>query len=268
MLAQLYFNAEAYIGEEHFDECAQICRDIIGGLYGVYELDDTWYGPHTFDNDSSHEAIWNVPSENSKVEWSWYFKYFYHNSSYVYFDIETAGYNGFILTPSLNPQGSYYTQWKLGSPYRKFNDKDLRKKPYRYLGNKRYEGMFLVGKQVNFDDPTKVCLGQKEYSGKVIDMVDQVWAQTSKRIPTGVLNDVLNDATADLQPPATNGRRLKIYYITQQSACPPTFILFVNEEALMHFAYQRYLENYFRKTFDFTGTPIRFILREKTKEEK
>ena len=132
------------------------------------------YGPHTFDNDSSHEAIWNVPSENSKVEWSWYFKYFYHNSSYVYFDIETAGYNGFILTPSLNPQGSYYTQWKLGSPYRKFNDKDLRKKPYRYLGNKRYEGMFLVGKQVNFDDPTKVCLGQKEYSGKVIDMVDQV----------------------------------------------------------------------------------------------
>lgn len=174
MLAQLYFNAEAYIGEEHFDECAQICRDIIGGLYGVYELDDTWYGPHTFDNDSSHEAIWNVPSENSKVEWSWYFKYFYHNSSYVYFDIETAGYNGFILTPSLNPQGSYYTQWKLGSPYRKFNDKDLRKKPYRYLGNKRYEGMFLVGKQVNFDDPTKVCLGQKEYSGKVIDMVDQV----------------------------------------------------------------------------------------------
>ena len=108
--------------------------------------------------------------------------------------------------------------------------------------------------------------GQRVHT--VIDMVDQVWAQTSKRIPTGVLNDVLNDATADLQPPATNGRRLKIYYITQQSACPPTFILFVNEEALMHFAYQRYLENYFRKTFDFTGTPIRFILREKTKEDK
>ena len=91
--------------------------------------------------------------------------------------------------------------------------------------------------------------GQRVHT--VIDMVDQVWAQTSKRIPTGVLNDVLNDATADLQPPATNGRRLKIYYITQQSACPPTFILFVNEEALMHFAYQRYLENYFRKIVRF-----------------
>lgn len=101
----------------------------------------------------------------------------------------------------------------------------------------------------------------------VLDMVDQVWAQASKRVPTGVLNDVLSDATGDLQPPATNGRRLKIYYMTQQSVCPPTFVMFVNEEALMHFAYERYLENYLRKTFDFTGTPIRFILREKKKEK-
>ncbi len=108
--------------------------------------------------------------------------------------------------------------------------------------------------------------GQRVHT--VMDMVDQVWAQACKRVPTGVLNDVLNDATADLQPPATNGRRLKIYYITQQTTCPPTFILFVNEEVLMHFAYERYLENYFRKTFDFTGTPIRFILREKKKDEK
>ena len=100
----------------------------------------------------------------------------------------------------------------------------------------------------------------------VLSMVDQVWAQTCKRVPTGVLNDVLADATAALQPPATNGRRLRIYYLTQQSVCPPTFVLFVNDEELMHFAYQRYLENYFRKTFDFTGTPIRFILREKKKE--
>ena len=107
--------------------------------------------------------------------------------------------------------------------------------------------------------------GQRAHT--VLDMVDQVWAQASKRVPTGVLNDVLSDATASLQPPATNGRRLKIYYATQQTVCPPTFILFVNEEALMHFAYQRYLENYFRKTFDFSGTPIRFILREKQKEK-
>ena len=106
--------------------------------------------------------------------------------------------------------------------------------------------------------------GQRAHT--VLDMVDQVWAQASKRIPTGVLNDVLADATGALQPPASGGRRLKIYYLTQQGVCPPTFILFVNDETLMHFAYERYLENYFRKTFDFTGTPIRFILREKKKE--
>ena len=174
LLAQLYFNAVAYIGEEHFDECAEMCRDIIGGVYGTYELDKTWYGPHCFDNNTSPEVIWTVPSENSKVEWNWYFKYFYHYSSYEYFGIETAGYNGFMLTPSLDPQGRYYTQWKLGNPYQKFNDKDLRKKPYRYLGSRKYEGMFLVGDQTNPNNPSQQCLGQKEYSGKVINLVDQV----------------------------------------------------------------------------------------------
>ena len=174
LLAQLYFNAVAYIGEEHFDECAEICRDIIGGVYGTYELDKTWYGPHCFDNNTSPEVIWTVPSENSKVEWNWYFKYFYHYSSYEYFGIETAGYNGFMLTPSLDPQGRYYTQWKLGNPYQKFNDKDLRKSAYRYLGSRKYEGMFLVGDQTNPNNPSQQCLGQKEYSGKVINLVDQV----------------------------------------------------------------------------------------------
>lgn len=174
LLAQLYFNAVAYIGEEHFDECAEICRDIIGGVYGTYELDKTWYGPHCFDNNTSPEVIWTVPSKNSKVEWNWYFEYFYHYSSYEYFGIETAGYNGFMLTPSLDPQGRYYTQWKLGNPYQKFNDKDLRKKPYRYLGSRKYEGMFLVGDQTNPNNPSQQCLGQKEYSGKVINLVDQV----------------------------------------------------------------------------------------------
>lgn len=100
----------------------------------------------------------------------------------------------------------------------------------------------------------------------LLDMVDQVWAMACKRVTTGMLNDVLTDATTDLQPPAQSGRRLKIYYVTQQSVCPPTFIFFVNDEKLMHFAYERYLENYFRKTFDFTGTPVRFIMREKKKE--
>lgn len=102
----------------------------------------------------------------------------------------------------------------------------------------------------------------------VLEVVNTVWAQSCKRVPTGVLNDVLSDALMDLQPPTMGGRRLKIYYVTQQSVCPPTFVFFVNDENLMHFSYQRYLENYFRKTFDFTGTPIRFILRERKKDEQ
>ncbi len=97
----------------------------------------------------------------------------------------------------------------------------------------------------------------------VLKTVDQAWAMACKRIPTGVLNDVLADATADVQPPSVNGHRLKIYYVTQHSVNPPTFIFFVNDEKLMHFSYSRYLENYFRKTFDFTGAPLRFVVRQK-----
>lgn len=96
--------------------------------------------------------------------------------------------------------------------------------------------------------------------------IDRVYAQAGKRIPTGLLNDVLGDAQIALQPPMTGGRRLKIYYATQQGVYPPTFLLFVNDPELMHFAYERYLENQLRKSFDFSGTPLRFMLRQRTKE--
>lgn len=100
----------------------------------------------------------------------------------------------------------------------------------------------------------------------VLAAVKAAYEQYSRRIPTGVLNEALADAQASLQPPGLRRRRLKIYYATQQSACPPTFVFFVNSEELMHFAYERYLENHLRKSFGFEGTPIRFILREKTKD--
>ncbi|NLB89662.1 MAG: ribosome biogenesis GTPase Der, partial [Clostridiales bacterium] len=103
-------------------------------------------------------------------------------------------------------------------------------------------------------------------TSRVLEEVNKVWAQCSKRIPTGVLNDVLAEAQAGLQPPSTSGRRLKIYYVTQQNIAPPTFVFFLNEEGLMHFAYERYLENQFRKAFGFEGTPIQFIYRERKKE--
>ena len=100
-------------------------------------------------------------------------------------------------------------------------------------------------------------------TNRLIDMVRSVNEQAGRRITTGLLNDILADAQAYLQPPATSGRRLKIFYATQQSTKPPTFVMFVNDMTLMHFSYERYLENQFRKAFGFDGTPIRFILRER-----
>lgn len=101
----------------------------------------------------------------------------------------------------------------------------------------------------------------------VWEEIDKVYAQAGKRIPTGLLNDVLGDAQMALQPPMSGGRRLRIYYATQQGVFPPTFLLFVNDPDLMHFAYERYLENQLRKAFDFSGTPIQFILRAKSEKD-
>ena len=103
--------------------------------------------------------------------------------------------------------------------------------------------------------------------GTILPKVKEVYETSRRRITTGVLNDVLNDAVNALQPPMQGGRRLKIYYATQGGVQPPSFVLFVNDEKLMFFAYERYLENFFRKTFMLEGTPIRFILREKKKED-
>ena len=101
----------------------------------------------------------------------------------------------------------------------------------------------------------------------VLTKVKEVVENYRRRIPTGVLNEALADAQMSLQPPIQGGRKLKLYYATQQSACPPTFVFFINDKELMHFTYERYLENHLRKSFEFTGTPIRFILREKEKEQ-
>lgn len=103
---------------------------------------------------------------------------------------------------------------------------------------------------------------------KVLEKVKEVCYESRRRITTGLLNDILADAQAALQPPATSGRRLKIYYATQQGVQPPTFVMFVNDEKLMHFSYERYLEKQFRKSFGFEGTPLKFILREKKRDEQ
>ena len=98
---------------------------------------------------------------------------------------------------------------------------------------------------------------------KLFELIKFVNVQNAVRIPTGVLNDVLNDATSMVQPPSDKGRRLKIYYITQASTRPPTFILFVNDKELAHFSYVRYIENKIREAFNLNGTPVKFIIRER-----
>ncbi len=98
---------------------------------------------------------------------------------------------------------------------------------------------------------------------KLFELINFVNTQNAMRISTGMLNDVLAFATARVQPPSDKGKRLKIYYITQPSTRPPTFVAFVNKKDLFHFSYQRYIENQIRETFGLEGTPIRFIVRER-----
>ncbi len=104
-------------------------------------------------------------------------------------------------------------------------------------------------------------------TGKLFELIDEVRESATMRVQTGVLNEIMAEATAMQQPPSDKGKRLKLYYITQVSVKPPTFVIFVNDKELMHFSYTRYIENQIRNTFGFKGTPLKFIIRER-KEDK
>ena len=103
---------------------------------------------------------------------------------------------------------------------------------------------------------------------KLFDLIDSVVEQAAMRIPTGVLNQVLNDAQARVQPPTDKGKRLKIYYMTQVGVKPPHFVIFCNDAQLFHFSYQRYIENQIRATFGLNGTPVRITIRQKGDKEE
>lgn len=103
--------------------------------------------------------------------------------------------------------------------------------------------------------------------GKLFGLINSCCEQSKIRITTGILNDVLNDATARVQPPSDKGRYLKIYYMTQIGIQPPTFVIFCNSAELFHFSYRRYIENCLRETFGFKGTPIKLIIRERGEEQ-
>ncbi len=101
----------------------------------------------------------------------------------------------------------------------------------------------------------------------IYQMINDVYNESCHRVSTGMLNDVLNDAMTRVQPPSDRGKRLKIYYMTQTSVCPPTFVIFCNSEELFHFSYRRYIENCLRDTFGFAGTPIKIVIRQKGDKE-
>ncbi len=98
---------------------------------------------------------------------------------------------------------------------------------------------------------------------KLMQLIREVDNQNAARVPTGILNEMLARATARMQPPSDKGKRLKIYYLTQASTRPPTFVAFVNSAKLFHFSYQRYLINQIRENFDLKHTPIRLVVRER-----
>ena len=102
---------------------------------------------------------------------------------------------------------------------------------------------------------------------KLFEMINYVYEQSRLRITTGMLNDMLNDANARHQPPSDKGKRLKVYYVTQVSVSPPSFVFFCNDAELFHFSYQRFLENCIRERFGFRGTPIRIIVRERGEDK-
>ncbi len=102
---------------------------------------------------------------------------------------------------------------------------------------------------------------------KLFETIDMVSENHAMRVSTGVLNEIMADAVAMQQPPSDKGKRLRLYYITQVSVKPPTFVIFVNDKELMHFSYTRYIENQIRDTFGFKGTPLRFIIRERKEKE-
>ena len=133
---------------------------------------------------------------------------------------------------------------------------------YKYKDNIKKVLSFMPYAEVIF---ISALTGQR--LNKIFEAIDVVISNASLRIETGTLNQIMAEAVALQQPPSDKGRRLKLLYITQVAVKPPTFVIFVNDKQLMHFSYTRYIENKIREAFGFTGTPLRFIIRER-KEDK
>ena len=134
------------------------------------------------------------------------------------------------------------------------NDKSV----YKFTNKIREEFAYMPYAEILF---VSAKTGQR--LPKLFETIDAVIENHSLRIATGVLNEIMAEAVALNQPPSDKGKRLRLYYITQVSVKPPTFVIFVNDRELMHFSYTRYIENKIREAFGFRGTPLKFIIRER-----
>jgi hypothetical protein len=186
LLARLYFNAKSYIREDRYTECATLCRDIINGKYGTYKLEDDWTNIFGFENDRSTEIIWSVPSMYAVSERS-VGPHSAHYGMGEYWDNGTIKNrnNGYCLVPSLDIEGKSYLHgsanasskgtYRLGSPFAKFHDKDIRKQLYAYEGDGKWRGMFYFGTMVN-PVTGKVCHGgNREFTPTdTLVIVDQI----------------------------------------------------------------------------------------------
>lgn len=115
--------------------------------------------------------------------------------------------------------------------------------------------------------PVYISAKTGKRAAEVVALADKAYENSSRRITTGLLNDVLQEAILTNEPPSKNGKRLKLYYTTQVAVKPPAFVTFVNDESIMHFSYKRYLENALRRSFDFSGTPVKLIVRNKNEKD-
>ncbi len=174
--AKLYFNAKNYIGQEMYSEAAQICQDIIDGVYGEYALATDWTNIFGWGNETCPEIIWTVPSENAKMESDgcfWGFTVPYNFKDFLGGLQDSGSDNGCCLLPSRDPEGNLYT-YKLGNIYEDFHDKDVRKQEYVYEGDRKYRGLFIVGELINPENPNWICTGSREYIGQPLTVVDQI----------------------------------------------------------------------------------------------
>ena len=208
LLAQLYFNANAYIGKEMWAECAAICKDILDGKYGPYKLGENWNDVFKWNNYTCGEIIAGVPSNEtySATYGAHWARWTHYNTNQYMGGTSYGAWNGFCIQPSLKPDGTPYTEFKLGKAFSKFHEKDLRKKPYTYLGDGEFEGMFLYGQQVspsprNPAGPGQtgefkngkwtgwVCMGNRTYSGTILYINDMV-----ARHSMGDLNETVDQS--------------------------------------------------------------------------